>query len=98
MAPLPSILFLASISFSGLSSALATNPGPSPPANVGSWKYLGCANEITDGRALNGASTSGNMTVEVCTAFCKKQDYGLAGLEYSREYATHSTPLTWKHS
>ncbi|KAI0157215.1 WSC-domain-containing protein [Xylariaceae sp. FL1272] len=52
---------------------------------VGNWKYLGCANEI-DGRALTGSSYSDDsMTIESCQAYCLKNNFPLAGLEYGRE-------------
>ena len=88
MAPLLNILILAPIYFSRLSSAAV----PTPVPFVGSWSYLGCANEIP-GRALSGASIAGDtMTVETCLDYCTESQFGLAGLEYGGEYAAHLPP------
>ncbi|KAI5845329.1 WSC domain-containing protein [Tricharina praecox] len=37
------------------------------------------------GRALDGASTAGNMTAQACLDYCTMADFGLAGLEYGNE-------------
>ncbi|KAI9774328.1 MAG: hypothetical protein M1840_004222 [Geoglossum simile] len=58
---------------------------PTPSQTLGTWVYLGCANE-TNPRALNSAATASNaMTVKVCQDFCISSGFGLAGLEYGRE-------------
>ncbi|KAI0005685.1 WSC domain-containing protein [Xylariaceae sp. FL0662B] len=52
---------------------------------VGSWQYLGCADEIP-GRALQGLSYSDDwMTIENCQSFCLKNNFPLSGVEYGRE-------------
>lgn len=59
---------------------------PAPLRELGPWKYQGCANEVPGmERTLGGPSKAGNMTIGICTAFCAKQDYGMAGLEYGNE-------------
>ncbi|EKD15864.1 hypothetical protein MBM_05875 [Drepanopeziza brunnea f. sp. 'multigermtubi' MB_m1] len=65
---------------------------------IGSYQYLGCANEI-DGRALPGAAfVSGDaMTVESCQAFCATNNYALSAIEYASEcycYNTLMSPAT----
>jgi hypothetical protein len=48
------------------------------------WKYVGCSNDSTSGlRVLNGLSYTNvtNMTVEICQAYCAKNNYKFAGLE-----------------
>ncbi|KAH9905697.1 WSC domain-containing protein [Xylariomycetidae sp. FL2044] len=50
------------------------------------WAFAGCAADNTSKRALTGYATSANnMTIEICTAACRKAGFALAGLEYSRE-------------
>lgn len=83
MSPLLSVLFLA-IATTALGLVIRDDP-KNPVPVIGPWSYTGCANETPLGRTLNGPSTSGNMTAEVCVTFCTNQDYGLAGLEYGHE-------------
>ncbi|KAI1080793.1 WSC-domain-containing protein [Whalleya microplaca] len=52
---------------------------------VGSFQYLGCADEVP-GRSLVGLSYSDDwMTIENCQSFCLKNNYPLSGVEYGRE-------------
>jgi hypothetical protein len=49
---------------------------------VGQFAKQGCIQEVA-GRALTGASIStGDMSVEKCTAFCADGGFSFAGLEY----------------
>jgi len=60
---------------------------PSVGTTYNNWKYLGCSNDITSDRALNGASytdTTG-MTNQACQAFCASKNFPLAGTEYGSE-------------
>ncbi|OLN84494.1 WSC domain-containing protein-like protein 5 [Colletotrichum chlorophyti] len=59
--------------------------GPSQPATAGAYTYLGCRTEPAEGgRALGLKSTgSGQMTNEVCAAFC--DGYAYFGTEYGAE-------------
>ncbi|KAI9051067.1 hypothetical protein LZ554_005175 [Drepanopeziza brunnea f. sp. 'monogermtubi'] len=75
---------------------------PTPGQEIGSYQYLGCANEI-DGRALPGAAfVSGDaMTVESCQAFCATNNYALSGIEYASEcycYNTLVSPATLRNT
>ncbi|KAL2393243.1 hypothetical protein ABEF93_001754 [Exophiala dermatitidis] len=58
-----------------------------PGDKVGSWQYMGCSFDTGTPRPLAGLSYSNNtaMTIDSCTAFCKKNGYFLAGLEYSTQ-------------
>ncbi|KAI1339416.1 WSC-domain-containing protein [Xylariaceae sp. FL0016] len=68
---------VAAVNFEGVTLAVNTQ--------VGTYKYLGCANEIP-GRALTGLSYSDDkMTIESCQAFCTKNNAPLSGVEYGRE-------------
>ena len=61
------------------------NGNPAVGTIVNKWHFVGCQSEI-NGRLLRGASTSGGaMTIETCQAFCAKENFGLAGLEYGQE-------------
>lgn len=55
---------------------------PTPSQTVGSYVYLGCANQ-TSPLALVGMSqtSSDSMTNEVCQAYCLKNNYGLAATQ-----------------
>ncbi|KAK8063284.1 WSC-domain-containing protein [Apiospora saccharicola] len=92
MAPLLSTLALFLVSFS-TNGVLAQ--APKPPASftgfptvgavVKDWKYMGCSTEVP-GRALTGLSYSDDsMTIDSCQAFCTKNNFPLAGVEYGRE-------------
>jgi len=61
---------------------------PPYPARIGDTlgaaKYLGCANDSAQGRALAAKSkTSTNMTIATCSTFCS--GYALFGVEYGSE-------------
>ncbi|PVH87180.1 WSC-domain-containing protein [Cadophora sp. DSE1049] len=81
------------------STRAATSTGPPPlwtgtpvPGQMsGSWKYMGCANEV-EGRTLSGAAyaSGDSMTVESCQAFCAANNFALAGIEYSSECYCHN--------
>lgn len=66
---------------------------PTPGQTIGTWEYLGCADEV-DGRALTGSSYSNDtaMTIEACQSYCDANNYGLAGLEYSSQVHTPHIP------
>ena len=70
------------------STTSATTYSPTAGSLIGSWEYVGCANE-TNPRALPLASYSSStgMTVESCQKFCtsSSNNYGLAGIEYGGE-------------
>ena len=55
---------------------------PTPSQTVGSYEYLGCANQ-TSPLALTGMSrtSADSMTNELCQAFCLKNNYGLAATQ-----------------
>ncbi|KAM0339913.1 hypothetical protein ACHAPU_010745 [Fusarium lateritium] len=66
-------------------AGLGTMFDPAVGDNIGPWAYVGCAGEGKT-RTLNKYSvTSGNMTIEFCTAACKTKGYPLAGMENGRE-------------
>lgn len=54
---------------------------------VGTWQYMGCALDNSTPRPLVGSSyyDNTNMTIESCTAFCKKNGYAMAGMEASTQ-------------
>lgn len=58
-----------------------------PGDKVGNWTYMGCALDTGTPRPLAGLSYTNQtgMTIDSCTAFCKKNGYFLAGLEYSSQ-------------
>lgn len=58
-----------------------------PGDKVAGWQYMGCSFDTGTPRPLAGLSYSNNtgMTIDSCTAFCKKNGYFLAGLEYSSQ-------------
>lgn len=59
----------------------APGAGPTPAA---AGKYYGCATEGSGGRVLSGTSTtSSNMTLEMCRAFCDSKGFYFSGTEYS---------------
>ncbi|RKU48393.1 hypothetical protein DL546_009359 [Coniochaeta pulveracea] len=63
---------------------------PSHVAQAGNYGWKGCYTEATTGRALNVNSyADDSMTVDVCAAFCAKQNSGAGttwmGIEYARE-------------
>ncbi|KAK6075662.1 WSC domain-containing protein [Seiridium cupressi] len=55
--------------------------------NKSAYNYVACYKEGTSGRALaNGANTSSaQMTVESCAAFCVGKGYNYMGVEYGQE-------------
>lgn len=76
-----------------------------PGDKVGNFSYMGCAFDTGNGqpRPLAGMSYSNQtaMSIDSCTAFCKKNGYALAGLEYASQCYCASalsqaiqTPLT----
>jgi len=60
---------------------------PQPGYAESGWKYLGCANETDNGRALNGAAFTNatSMTNQVCAAYCASKNFPYAGTEYGQE-------------
>ncbi|KXJ88041.1 hypothetical protein Micbo1qcDRAFT_124031 [Microdochium bolleyi] len=71
---LASVLLL---SLAGISSAQLQVPATLP----GNWTYQHCWSDV--GRTIEDAFTStNNMTIESCLAFCQQGDYPYAGVEY----------------
>lgn len=67
-------------------SSASSESGTTVGAEVNGWKYLGCANEPTNARALDGASMiDGNLTNGVCQAWCSKKGFTMAGTEYASQ-------------
>ncbi|KIX98048.1 uncharacterized protein Z520_06127 [Fonsecaea multimorphosa CBS 102226] len=58
-----------------------------PGQLVGSWQYMGCALDSSTPRPLAGLSytSSNNMSIESCTAFCHQNGYFMAGMEFSTQ-------------
>lgn len=58
-----------------------------PGDKIGNFTYMGCAFDTGQPRPLAGMSYSNQtaMTIDSCTAFCKKNGYALAGLEYASQ-------------
>lgn len=76
-----SITSVSSIVTSSTSSSIITSPTARP-----NFKYLGCANEGTNGRALSkGSFANSTMTLESCQDYCTTKGYPLSGVEYSTE-------------
>ncbi|KAI0485076.1 hypothetical protein GGR56DRAFT_681157 [Xylariaceae sp. FL0804] len=63
------------------------------------WTYAGCASDNQNGtgtRALTGPSTStANMTIAACAAYCGAQGYPLAGVEYASECHCGNSLPAW---
>lgn len=96
MAPLLSTTLTLLLDTIAIDSNGALAQAPKPPASfkgnpaVGSvvkdWKYMDCSTEVA-GRALTGLSYSDDgMTIDSCQAFCTKNNYPLAGVEYARRH------------
>lgn len=70
-------------------SATTTSPTSSTssiPTARPEFKYLGCANEPSGGRALSKASfANSTMTPTLCQDYCTTKGYPLSGAEYSTE-------------
>ncbi|GJE85352.1 DUF1996 and WSC domain-containing protein [Phanerochaete sordida] len=74
-------------------STPASCPGQASPqfgktvaALTPGWSDLGCIAEGTSGRALTGASTtSPNMTLNACAAYCGAGGFAFAGVEFGDE-------------
>jgi hypothetical protein len=62
------------------------NGNPAVGTTIGGWKFLGCQSEI-NGRLLRGTSytNAAGMTIEACQAYCAKNNFGFAGVEYGQE-------------
>jgi hypothetical protein len=52
-----------------------------PNLVIKGWKYHGCANELSAGRGLSGATTSDSTTmiIEMCLDYCTERNFPLAG-------------------
>ncbi|RDW71173.1 hypothetical protein BP6252_07736 [Coleophoma cylindrospora] len=75
-----------STSTTSSTSASATPTGPSQPASVGNWTFVGCQTEATNSRALTLASFAyDSMTLESCASNCTSVSATLFGTEYGRE-------------
>lgn len=69
---------------SSTTSAVATQPSLGVKQTIGSYNFQGCYTEISNGRALSGASyVYDTMTLESCAANCT--DFRYFGVEYGRE-------------
>ena len=66
---------------------------PEQGYQLGTWAYLGCANEPSTGRALSSSKydNSTGMTFESCMSYCDSLNLPLAGLEYSSQCFCGST-------
>lgn len=65
-------------------AAQAQYVGPSAPANVGAFSYIGCYNESSSGRTFGAISTSNAaMTIDYCASYCASYKY--FGVEYSTQ-------------
>ena len=67
-------------------SATATSTGPATVQNLVGYKYLGCYNELTNGRALSDVQNpiaASAVSVESCSRACSQ--YTFFGVEYSGE-------------
>lgn len=63
-----------------------TSSTSSTPTARPEFKYLGCANEPSGGRALSKASfANSTMTPTLCQDYCTTKGYPLSGTEYSTE-------------
>ncbi|KAJ7693927.1 WSC domain-containing protein [Mycena rosella] len=69
---------------------------PVAPQNVGPWEYKGCFSDNVNSRALpHPQSISGGVTIETCTAACKANGFGVAGLEVGLEcWCSSSLPTS----
>ncbi|KAJ9132986.1 WSC-domain-containing protein [Pleurostoma richardsiae] len=76
---------------SGVNAATGFSTKYAEPAQVaGGWTYTGCYNDSVADRALSSATLYGststiNMTVEVCVAYCNQKGYTVAGVEYGQQ-------------
>ncbi|KAH0611674.1 uncharacterized protein H6S33_010939 [Morchella sextelata] len=71
------------ISSTSVISSSTISPSAVP---TGSYQYLGCANEGTNGRALSkDATASSTLTIQKCQEYCTGKGYPLSGMEYSTE-------------
>ncbi|KAI4597041.1 hypothetical protein KJ359_004954 [Pestalotiopsis sp. 9143b] len=70
-------------------STAASTPTPSSTQSVyepKGAKYIGCASELSTGRALPGCSFQySKMSVDVCLKYCSDKNYPFSGLENGRE-------------
>jgi len=60
-------------------------PVPAIKPSVGSWQYKGCFREGADRDLRFRIDIAEGVSAETCTATCRANSYGLAGLEYGRE-------------
>lgn len=73
---------------SSTTSTSASTFSPTPSQIVGTFQYVGCANDSTAARALPEAgTTSKTMTNAACQSFCTtgKNNYLYSGIEYGSE-------------
>lgn len=69
------------ISLTSTTSSVVVTPTLRPE-----FKYVGCANEGSTGRALaKDAYANSTMTTEICQDYCTGKGYPLSGVEYSTE-------------
>ncbi|KAJ7498560.1 WSC domain-containing protein [Mycena latifolia] len=69
---------------------------PVVPQTVGTWQYKGCFSDSVTSRALPHLQTiSDGVTIESCTAACKANAFGVAGLEVGLEcWCSSSLPTS----
>ncbi|KAK0636226.1 WSC domain-containing protein [Bombardia bombarda] len=82
-----SVAATTSTSTVGTTSTTSINTSAAPsPTTYEPWSLLGCANDTTALRALNGSTTtSTSLTIESCQSFCTSKNYPLAGVEYGTQ-------------
>lgn len=67
-------------------SSSTTSSASAAPTIRANFKYLGCVNEGTNGRALSkDAYANSTMTLVICQDYCTAKGYPLSGVEYSSE-------------
>lgn len=72
-------------SVSTTTTSISTTPtGPIVVQSVGSYSYMGCYTEATNGRALNSLSkAAASISVDTCASYCSAYTY--FGVEYGNE-------------
>jgi len=64
-----------------------TTPSPGQPVGNPGWQYVGLYNDTISTRVLNGGTLqNGNMSIELCQAYCSSLGERFAGVEYSNQW------------
>ncbi|KAK3679133.1 hypothetical protein LTR78_000693 [Recurvomyces mirabilis] len=80
----------------GNSNEICGGPNGLSVYQLTGWYSQGCWNDTVGDRTLNHQQYGlPSMTVEVCTAACKKAGYTLAGMEYAGECYCDSAPMNY---